>query len=874
MNQQTPCTCDVFIHPAAIDNLPGLESVSYRAGDFAAFRRALLLARPGETALRLWRPGGSGDLAVQLVEWWAVLADILTFYNERIINESYLGTATQDDAVKNLVRLLGYRPRPGIAAEGVVAALISGSKPVTIAAGFQIQSKPGPGKQPQIFEVDDDTRITLPDSVAVDPVPDPALLRLDGGRSSLLLAGSITAIKANDRFLLRARNWSGAGSEATLVTVAETKKEKTPRGATNTRVVFTENLSLGTAPRAADWLLLRSTQSAGLFSPATSPIVTNSLIIDFFPIEPSPSTGLFSRAAASTIDVGASPSDVPAASVALRAPVSNFSRINVFDPGFVEIGPIIPPITTVPPVDFSPRALSHDVHLDGVYASITAADALLLERPGETPVIAFANSQRRDLWYANAPNADSPDTPPAPPPATNQIPIPIVHSRVNVKPVFLTGAVQDAWNGAAASVKASFGWVEAGTIIGAPATQFVPGATATLLAADGTAEALTVPRDVEIGDANGAGTSAHVITADSRSVALTNVHAAEAPLIAPLSLLTNLVAVSRGKSVSKEVLGSGDATVTAQTFVLKKSPLTYRASGNGYRSTLRVWVGDIEWHEVASFYAQAAEAKVFVTKEDADQKTHVLFGDGINGSRLPSGSGNVVASYRYGSGADTPEAGSLTVVLKPQPGVRGIRNPVRVFGGSDPDDAAKIRALAPKSVLTFGRAVSADDYQIIAAGAPGVQRATAAFSFDAALQRAVVTVYVGDDAGAESAARNAIAGSHDPNRTVIIKQAARVDCSISLTLRVSPDFDAGAVVARARAALEDADLGLLGTNSVRIGQVIYESQIDRACLSVEGTVAVRDLLFRRPFLDSTPRHDPGEGAFFRLVSLTINSEQV
>src|SRR5216684_6689379 len=373
MNQQAPCTCDVFIHPAAISNLPGQESVSYRAGDFAAFRRALLLARPGETALQLWRPGGSGDLAVQLVEWWAVLADILTFYNERIINESYLGTATQDDAVKNLVRLLGYRPRPGIAAEGVVAALISGRKPVTIAAGFQIQSKPGPGKQPQIFEVDDDRRITLPDSVAVDPPPDPALLRLDGGRSSLLLAGSITAIKANDRFLLRARNWSGAVSEARLVTVAETKKEKTSRGATNTRVVFTENLGLGTAPRAADWLLLRSTQSAGLFSPANSPIVTHSAIIDFFPIESSLSPELIFKAAASTIDVGASSIDVPSSPVAFRKASSfDFSRINVFDPGFVDIGPFIPPITTVPPVDLFTRVLSHDVHLDGVYASIAA----------------------------------------------------------------------------------------------------------------------------------------------------------------------------------------------------------------------------------------------------------------------------------------------------------------------------------------------------------------------------------------------------------------------------------------------------------------------------------------------------------------------
>ena len=75
---------------------------------------------------------------------------------------------------------------------------------------------------------------------------------------------------------------------------------------------------------------------------------------------------------------------------------------------------------------------------------------------------------------------------------------------------------------------------------------------------------------------------------------------------------------------------------------------------------------------------------------------------------------NVVASYRYGSGADSPPVGSLTVVLQPQPGLRSIRNPVGVGGGSDPDPPSKISQLAPRSVLTFNRAVSVDDFQVIA----------------------------------------------------------------------------------------------------------------------------------------------------------------
>jgi hypothetical protein len=116
-----------------------------------------------------------------------------------------------------------------------------------------------------------------------------------------------------------------------------------------------------------------------------------------------------------------------------------------------------------------------------------------------------------------------------------------------------------------------------------------------------------------------------------------------------------------------------------------------------------VWVNGLEWKEVRSFYGLAADAQVFVTEEDEQGKTHVLFGDGENGARLPTGLNNVTANYRYGSGAQAPDAGSLTVVLQPQPGLKAIRNPVQAGGGSDADAPAKVRRLAPRSVLTFRR---------------------------------------------------------------------------------------------------------------------------------------------------------------------------
>ena len=70
------------------------------------------------------------------------IADILTFYNERIANQDYLRTADQPESVAHLIALLGYRPRPAIAATGILAALVSPGQAAVLPKGLQFQSKP------------------------------------------------------------------------------------------------------------------------------------------------------------------------------------------------------------------------------------------------------------------------------------------------------------------------------------------------------------------------------------------------------------------------------------------------------------------------------------------------------------------------------------------------------------------------------------------------------------------------------------------------------------------------------------------------------------------------------------------------------------
>ncbi|HEU4930485.1 MAG TPA: hypothetical protein VFT48_00320, partial [Pyrinomonadaceae bacterium] len=169
-----PGCCDAPPRPPAAPirpfNSPGLTSIQYRIGTFSSFRRAMLDAvtlvkvprdtrvtppfeRPNPFAR--WHEGMGGDYHTMLIELWAYLADILTFYQERIANEAYLSTATQRDSLRRLAELVGYRPQPGSAATALLAFTIEKQKKITIPAGFRAGSKAKPGKQAAVFETED-----------------------------------------------------------------------------------------------------------------------------------------------------------------------------------------------------------------------------------------------------------------------------------------------------------------------------------------------------------------------------------------------------------------------------------------------------------------------------------------------------------------------------------------------------------------------------------------------------------------------------------------------------------------------------------------------------------------------------------------------
>jgi hypothetical protein len=220
--------------------------------------------------------------------------------------------------------------------------------------------------------------------------------------------------------------------------------------------------------------------------------------------------------------------------------------------------------------------------------------------------------------------------------------------------------------------------------------------------------------------------------------------------------------------------------------------------------------------------------------------------------------------------------------------LKAIHNPLVPVGGADADAPARIRTLAPQSVMTFGRAVSLDDYQAIAASTPGVVQAKAEYQFDPLSQRPCVILWIAGDAGIAASVQTALAAAADPNRPVAIRVAQPLEAVIRLTYLRDPRFGDAAIQAGITAALLDPDHGLFGVQAVGIGQVFYNSQIYAACRQVPGVTALRNLTLtvsstitqmqsteplllsyalRIPLVHTTcaaERHDPGAGRYFSI----------
>ncbi len=133
-------------------NRPWLSEIDYAPGTFGSFRQQLLHDLSGTPELAALRSRVSDDYSISAVELWAAVADVLSFYLERIANDAFIRTAPTRDAVLRLVRLIDYHLAPGVAATTRLAFTLERSSTALIPARSRVQSVPGAGQKPQKYE--------------------------------------------------------------------------------------------------------------------------------------------------------------------------------------------------------------------------------------------------------------------------------------------------------------------------------------------------------------------------------------------------------------------------------------------------------------------------------------------------------------------------------------------------------------------------------------------------------------------------------------------------------------------------------------------------------------------------------------------------
>jgi hypothetical protein len=182
-----------------ISNPPFKSLIDYRIGDYNTFRKVMLsLIKKNALLGRASIPkSNKKDYGTALVDMWAYLCDILTYYQERIATESFLRTSRLEESIIELLYLVDYLPQTGRSASTLVRFIANektippspSSSPlmesaVIIPKGFKIRSVPAKGQEAIIFETDERLVISS----------DHNLMKLDGWRTSYKIEQGTTQL--------------------------------------------------------------------------------------------------------------------------------------------------------------------------------------------------------------------------------------------------------------------------------------------------------------------------------------------------------------------------------------------------------------------------------------------------------------------------------------------------------------------------------------------------------------------------------------------------------------------------------------------------------------------------------------------------------
>ena len=826
-------------------NRPGQSEVSYGIGTQPEVFAALLDRLSRDPALAHLTTRAASDPAISLIDAWAMVLDILSFYQARIANEGWLRTATERRSVQDLARMVGYELNPGVAAQTWLAFTVQvspgGGDVYPMPQGLKVQSIPGPGEASQLFE----TSALLECRVAFNSLrPRLTTPQMVARRTTALwLAGTATGVKPGDPILLvgSARS-ADPGSERWDLRIV-------------TEVV---------ADPAAGRTLLRWREDLGHSFPPIEPddapeIHAFDLRANLFG-HAAPDFRSVPMAVRESFDLKDHEKWVPFAIETADGARIDLDREHaailpgqwlILDGNGMQELYRVRRCVTVGRADYMLTGKVTRVTLDTTEnlttfglreTAVLAASRALprAEAPVVAPVVAPVAGGTIEL------DGDHPDLFPG-------------------QPLILRGRVLTA---VTVAPRRHVQRIAAREVLSAdPPLRFAPaaggggediaeGAVLTLLGPPVINAAGATVWPVALPDGR-SGTVVAVIGQDLLPLPPLPTEAAFAPpnealyaaerlvirrinrvdgfavlvLEAPLQcvywrpsvmLNGNVVAATHGATrleltgvltgeTYTETLGSGDSGRGMQTFRLSQQPLTHvqAATASGGVSTLVIKVDGLQWTELATLYGQPPDARVYATAPGPDGHLRVSFGDGVFGARLPAGQGNVVALYRVGIGlAGQVRAGQLVLPLDQPLGLQAVVNPLSATGAQDPEATQDARANAPLTVLTLDRIVSARDYEDFARAFAGIGKAQATPIWSGERQVLHLSA-TGADGSVLAAAGTtltnlsaAIDAARHAERPVVVAGHVERRFGMVLQVKVAAGRTAPVVLAAVRAALE------------------------------------------------------------------------
>lgn len=130
--------------------------IDYMAKDYASFRQALLDLIP--TLKPSWTEQHEADIGMVLLELLAYVGDQLSYYQDAVSNELFLGTARQRISVRRLARLIDYQMHDGASARAFIYLQLTDGTTGVLPAGTQVLTRisiPIGNKQPPLGPVFD-----------------------------------------------------------------------------------------------------------------------------------------------------------------------------------------------------------------------------------------------------------------------------------------------------------------------------------------------------------------------------------------------------------------------------------------------------------------------------------------------------------------------------------------------------------------------------------------------------------------------------------------------------------------------------------------------------------------------------------------------